>query len=86
MRATSPENCVVCKKFKEFRQNACELPPEYVDQFYATLRVKTFERGQKTPLFDVPIWEAKIAYCPRCGTKWQYARRRALPEEMQRKR
>lgn len=86
MLAPTPENCIICKKYKEFRKNACELPPEFIDQFYATLRVKTFKRGEKTPMFDVPIWEAKIQYCPRCGTKWQVPRRRRLPEEMRRKK
>lgn len=86
MTPTKSENCVICRKYYEFREQSVKLHPKYKDEFYAMLRVKTFERGQKTPLVTTSIWEAKIQFCPRCGAKWQVPRRRSLPKEMRRKR
>lgn len=86
MQPTRPDKCVICKRYYEFREQSVKLNPKYKDEFYAMLRVKTFKRGEKTPMLTTPIWEAKIQFCPRCGARWQVPRRRSLPKEMQRKR
>lgn len=79
------EKCVICRKYYEFKEQSAKLSPKYKDEFYAMLRVKTFERGQKTPLVTTSIWEAKIQFCPRCGTRWKIPHPRKLPEEYREK-
>ena len=80
MQPPSSENCVICRKYRDWLKNANSLPPRFRDEFYCMMRIKTFENGQKTPILTTAVWEAKIHYCPRCGALWSTPRRK-LPKE-----
>ena len=61
--------CPICKTVNKYYQSALLKNERYTDKLYARLVLKTFKRGEKTACLSVDIREARMYYCPRCGSK-----------------
>ena len=78
MPLTNKEKCAVCKAYAKWLPYSNDMPIGYHDLFYVTIRRKTFEDGQKTPMLNVALRECRMVYCPYCGTKLRYPKRKAM--------
>lgn len=60
-------HCAICYTIDEFYKASLLKTDLYRDKFYATLTLKTFKRGEKTPILSNQIRETHMNYCPYCG-------------------